>query len=356
MKNISILKSKSILLAASLGHILFLTACATDTTNNNTANNRANSTAPEQSSTLSGIINYAFATPEQAGAILASDDEFTAVSQPLEIGIKNRDATKTTLADLKANYINGAVAWTKYERNALTQIISELRSDLDPYGRFLPKEILLGKIAEDVEGGLPHTRANMILFSQQSLSDYRREVTFNRTQAKARLKNLFLHEFHHVLSRHNRDRHDEYFSILGYKPCAFNEPQSLNSIRLTNPDAPTYKHYAPVNIEGGDGVIPFISVSGAYSEIVQGTLIDYYRFGLVKVSVENNVCTMVGDNPNFLAPASVPDFFKLVGGNTGYVVHPEETLADNFTYLITGRTDLPNPEIPQAIANFWFGQ
>jgi hypothetical protein len=33
----------------------------------------------------------------------------------------------------------------------------------------------------------------------------------------------------------------------------------------------------------------------------------------------------------------VPAFLERLGGNTPYVIHPEETMADNVAFLLTGR-------------------
>ena len=49
------------------------------------------------------------------------------------------------------------------------------------------------------------------------------------------------------------------------------------------------------------------------------------------------------------------DFYNLVGRNTGYVINPEECLADNFSIAVNGfqpsprRQELPNPEIVEKI-------
>ena len=37
-----------------------------------------------------------------------------------------------------------------------------------------------------------------------------------------------------------------------------------------------------------------------------------------------------------------------LGGNTGYVIHPEETMVDNVAMLATGRT-VPNPALLKRI-------
>ena len=37
-----------------------------------------------------------------------------------------------------------------------------------------------------------------------------------------------------------------------------------------------------------------------------------------------------------------------LGGNTGYIIHPEETMADNFAFLVSGRS-VRNPKLVQRI-------
>jgi hypothetical protein len=45
----------------------------------------------------------------------------------------------------------------------------------------------------------------------------------------------------------------------------------------------------------------------------------------------------------------VEGFFEQIGRNTNYIIHPEETLANNFVHLMTAKQDLKNPEIPEKI-------
>ena len=301
-------------------------------------------------------VQYLFATAEQASVTLSTADEYTAELQPIEIGIKNKNASQSRLEDLQTNYREGTLEWTPSEQKILGEIVSGLQLKLRDYHRHLPGTVLMGKISDKVEGGLPHTRANLILFSQGSLDQYFAQKETNPEEARATLTSLFLHELHHVLSRHNSDKHDEYYALLGFNPCQFDEPAQLRNQRLTNPDAPSYKHYAPVTLEKGNGVIPYLSVSGPYDAEKGDSLGNYFQFGLLAVNAENGICQVTQSPPQLLSPGTVPDFFKLIGRNTGYIIHPEETLADNFTYLIMEREGLPDPQIPQKIGEFWNAQ
>ncbi len=296
---------------------------------------------------------YRFASPEEAARVLVTEDEYTAELQPTEIGIKNRDATKTSLADLKENYALGIVPWTGEEKDALLAAIADLEPRLLTYAPLLPETVLMAKTSLRVEGGLSHTRANLILFGASVMEGYLKNREGKPDQAAGSLKSLFVHELHHILTRVQAPRDDAYFALIGFSPCRFEAPKSLRARRLSNPDAPVYGHYAPLDLEGADGLIPYLTVSGPYSGDPQTSLGDYFSFGLLKVTENNGVCTPAGSEPTFLSPGEAPGFFDLIGSNTGYIIHPEETLADNFTFMVMDREDLPNPEIPQAVEDFW---
>lgn len=337
----------------SVAIVLFVGACVSS--DDHTAQTQTqNQTKPASAaSTIPDANFYRFATKIEAAAIITRDDEHFAEIQAIEIGIRNRDAQKTSLSDLKASYADAILPWTEEEKAALRSAISELEPKLRSYARFLPDYVLMAKIPQDIEGGLSHTRSNLILFGEDPIKQYFATLKTEPEQAKYEFQSLFLHELHHVLSRHNVDRHDAYFGLIGFDPCTFEEPPGLRLTRLTNPDAPSYYHYAPLAVEGGDGVIPYLQIAGPYSEERKGTLGNYFQFGFLPVTVTDGVCTVEEGNSSLLSPADVPGFFDLIGRNTGYIIHPEETLADNFSYLLLERDDLPNPEIPEKIQSFW---
>ena len=48
--------------------------------------------------------------------------------------------------------------------------------------------------------------------------------------------------------------------------------------------------------------------------------------------------------------AELSGFVEQIGRNTGYIIHPEEILAENFAQLATGENDQgPSPEIHQRL-------
>lgn len=299
--------------------------------------------APDVAGISDDGVVFRFAGLQAGGDVLAAEDRYTAQMQPREAGIRGQDASITGFEEVKPLYRADVMTWSDEQKNALRQAVAEVMPRVNLIDDKLPSEVLLVLTGTVVEGGLPHTRANAIIFAGGGIPD------------GLGLQGLFLHELHHVLSRANRPRHDDYFAIIGYEPCVFEEPASLRATRLSNPDAPTYDHYAPVaveGVEGADGVVPFLYATGDYTG--EGLMPSYFGFGLLPVAVEGGVCTALADTvEGLLAPETVPEFAALLGGNTGYVIHPEETLADNFVAWALETPDLPSPDIPQAVGAFW---
>ena len=119
------------------------------------------------------------------------------------------------------------------------------------------------------------------------------------------------------------------YEIIGFK--VINEiplPQSLKDIKATNPDAPMINSY--INLlreEEANDYTLFIYSSGEYSG---GNLFDYVKFGFIKLQDLNNdhIIPVIYEEKDF------SNFFEQIGHNTGYIIHPDEILADNFVFLI----------------------
>jgi hypothetical protein len=208
----------------------------------------------------------------------------------------------------------------------------------------LPTEVIFIKVSDQVEGGLPHTRANAIVLPLS-------EKPLNAT--------LFYHELFHVLSRNLAARHDSLYDLIGFKPCDFTATAEIKGKMLTNPDVPAEDYYLPVTIEGtASTIMTFLHAAyPAFNPDVKGGFGGHFGFGLLKVKVNDGRCTVNPDQAGkaqILNPGTVPEFFAAIGQNTGYIIHPEEVLADNFVFVMTDNQDLPNPEIPARLGT-WLG-
>src|SRR5262249_39721156 len=55
--------------------------------------------------------------------------------------------------------------------------------------------------------------------------------------------------------------------------------------------------------------------------------------------------TFSDTNPRLLDVGDLSGYFEQIGRNTGYIIHPDEILAENFQKLVTGDKNVPSPEV-----------
>lgn len=294
--------------------------------------------APSQAET-----QFTFANVNTGQEILTADDNYFNRMSPAEIAIRSMSITADKSADdLKAQYKANVLEWTDQEKMQITELVAANSERLAGIEHLLPAEVVFIKVTNQVEGGLPHTRANAIILpvSGEPLTEI-----------------LFYHELFHVLSRNQKAKHTDLYNLIGFKPCDFKANDEIRAKNLTNPDVPAEAYYLPVEIEGEEAAImTFLhAAKAAFDPQVKGGFGGHFGFGLLKVNVEKGNCSVdtdAGGKAQILNPGAVADFFAAIGQNTGYIIHPEEVLADNFVFVMLGKEGLPNPEIPDRL-NVW---
>ncbi|VAV93013.1 hypothetical protein MNBD_ALPHA02-1224 [hydrothermal vent metagenome] len=288
---------------------------------------------------------FVFADIKTGQAILTADDNYFNRMSAAEIAIRSRSATATKTADdLKAQYAANVLEWTDQEKAQITQLVADNRKKLNGIASLLPAKVIFIKVTDQVEGGLPHTRANAIILP---LSD------------KPLTEKLFYHELFHVLSRNQKARHDSLYDLIGFKSCDFTATAEIQAKMLTNPDVPAEGYYLPVTIDNKpSAIMTFLHAAyPAFNPEVKGGFGGHFGFGLLKLKVSDGHCTVDPDpagKAQILNPGTVPEFFAAIGQNTSYIIHPEEVLAENFVFVMTDKQGLPNPEILARLGT-WLG-
>lgn len=288
----------------------------------------------------SETTEFTFADIKTGQDILTGNDNYMNRMSPAEIAIRTLSTTADKITDdLKAQYKANILEWTEEEKAQITQLVAENRERLDKINHLLPPEIIFIKTTDKVEGGMPHTRANAIILplTDKPLSEI-----------------IFYHELFHVLSRNQKARHHSLYALIGFQPCDFTANDEIRARTLTNPDVPAEGYYLPVEIDGKESAIMahLYAAKKAYDPNVKGGFGGHFGFGLLRVNVDKDKCrvdTDAGGRAQILSPGEVADFFAAIGQNTGYIIHPEEVLADNFVFVMTGKRDLPNPEVPDRL-------
>ena len=203
-----------------------------------------------------------------------------------------------------------ALEWSEEERRGFVDVLPRLQRFLAPMRWNAPPSILLIKASDRLMDGFPHTRANAIVLQEEMLRD---------ALAKPRLLDYLLaHETFHVLTRADAQLRDELYRAIGFQPCASTElPAALAELRFTNPDEPAQRY--AIRLPRGE-VMPLVHFD---SQSIPRTSWLPVERGPGKCRVRDERMTT----------AELEGFYEQVGRNTGYVIHPEEILADNFALL-----------------------
>jgi hypothetical protein len=77
----------------------------------------------------------------------------------------------------------------------------------------------------------------------------------------------------------------------------------------------------------------------------------FLEFRLMLVTTRGNkTLPLTRDNEPVLVDArKLPAYFEQIGRNTGYIIHPEEILADNFMHLVHEKENLRTPRIVEEM-------
>lgn len=278
------------------------------------------------------------ATTAEGVDIVTADDAYMRNLTPADLSIRLQSRDGGTAAQLKAQYAAAVTAWSEPESARLAAMVERNREKLASLTAWLPAEVLFIKGSREIDGGLPHTRANAIVFGP------------TLPQAEEALDGLFWHELFHVLSRHaTRPVRESLYSLIGFERCeSVTLPPNLRGRGVSNPDVEDGAY--TVEVAGGpDGAVdlmPYLTANPERYDPAKPAFPSYFQLVFLNIKRgPQGACalTTVTGEASFFAPAAVQaPLFAKVGRNTNYVFHAEETLADNFAYLMRGRTDLPD--------------
>jgi hypothetical protein len=296
--------------------------------------------AAAQETPLHGETVLKFASVEEGRAALTQRDLF--VRSMSRYDKQARLGTTEDVADEEYfRFVSAAVeAWPEKEVEALIAAADSIRKRLEPYRVPFPKTVLLVRTSGQEEGGAAYCRGNAVVLPGRLVSKYN----------AADLERLLLHELFHVLSSHNPELRKSLYAIIGFKPSpGIDYPKSLRDRKITNPDAPTLDYHIEVVIDGElKAAVPILYTSQEkYQPEAKGTFFKHMLFKLMLVEqvdgrwrpVEVDGRAVVFD------PRTVKSFMDQIGGNTNYIIHPDEILADNFVHLALASEKLATPRI-----------
>lgn len=282
-----------------------------------------------------------FATDEQGQAVLGKRDRFVDAQSPWD-----RQARLTTDRDVSVDeYLKfaagEAIAWSDADRQKLAAALEKVRERLRPWKLPWPREILLIQTTGKEEGRAAYCRQNAVILPKNIVAGRGGET----------LERLLLHELFHILSSHNDALRERLYAVVGFSRCGeVTLPDELAARRITNPDAPTLEHAVGIAVDDKPVlVVPILLADSAKYDAAGGKeFFAHMQFRLLAVEKTAGgkfAARLVDGKPQLLDPAKTPSYHDQIGRNTGYIIHAEEILADNFVLLVTGETDVKTPRI-----------
>jgi len=292
---------------------------------------------------------FAFATQAEARAALGAQDDYVRSTSTLERSVVMGTAGEMDAGRFAAAMQATALDWTAAERSAFLPVLARLEKFISPMKWTAPRAILMVKTSDRLMEGFPHTRGNAIVIQEGMLHEM--------LARPAMMEFLVVHETFHVLSRANPGLREELYRAIGFRACAAVElPQALERLRLTNPDAPESRHAIRVRWRGRPvEVLPFVHFASDSID-PKGGFVSQMQTSWLVVERRQDRCVARGESATL---EELEGLREQVGNNTGYLIHPEEILADNFALLYReslapGVTKIRSPEILERMRNVLF--
>jgi len=294
-----------------------------------------------QTCKLTDSCTLVFLDSLSAAKFVTSEDDYTKRLSPWDRSAGMNTDSIVSQSEYLEHTAKNVIPWTNNEIKRFTSFAQNAGVPISDLRLNLPQKILLIKTTSNEFGGVvtAYTRQNAIMFAQGELE-----------RPDSSLYDTFIHEIFHVYSRHNAQKREALYLSIGFEKC--NEmtlPDKWNKRRLTNPDAPALNTIIKINNDGEIVVLtPLIYTRNETYDITKpGGIFQGFSFRLMRVKEENNTWQplLKDGEPVLYSPQNLQGFWDKIGKNTNYIIHPEEIMASNFVLLVTGKKDLPNPEI-----------
>lgn len=271
--------------------------------------------------------------------VTEKDEPYFSLLQPREMAAKTgvpvlAGTLQSQRANTRATYMGAVLECTADDIKGLESYIAIIHSSLKPvYPGLLTLPWRFVKVTDDIEGGLPHTRANVIVFSESLLKSIGQ--TAQKQQWQLSLMNILVHEQVHVIQRVNRKAFaDLYVQQWGFrKVVAIPGAEAwLANHQIVNPDGVDVLWVWPV--PGTSRVIwPRVILAG---ENPMPSMPEDFMMVGVELAESASTYRVVMDKkdvPRFHNLFDEPAFMeKFAGINSLY--HPNEIAADYLAGLV----------------------
>ena len=284
-------------------------------------------------------IPFRFATRAEAQMLITDIDDYTKGWNQFDINVRLQ-SDQGRKSKLLAYAMNQTLNWSDKDKERISKSIKTLDNEIRKQKLDIdfPKELIFVKTTMKEEGNVDaYTRKNWIAMGESALG----------TMSDADLISLIAHEIFHILSRSDKDFKKSAYSTIGFtvldRDILF--PADIIEKRISNPDIDRYDSYINLTVNGQKQNCTMMTYTDSPFDPQAGkTLSDYLQTGLVPLN-ENFIPVQQNGETVIYSIGQTTDFYEQVGKNTDHTINPEEILAENFSFLLTGKKDLQSPGI-----------
>ena len=284
-----------------------------------------------------------FATVAEGRAVLGADDAWIAATSDFQRAATAGVPPPVSTAAFREFAASTVQAWPAAQEARWRAAVDAVMARAAALQAPLPAEILVVDTDGRDAANAPYTRGHAIVLPAATLPP-----------ARSPASDAFLvaHELFHVVSRHDPALANRLYALVGFEPVEpLQWPPAWLPARIANPDAPLDRHAMRLAIDGREALVMPLLVAGR-TELRPGeTFFSVMELRLLEVTAAPGRPTLPvlrGGEPVWHATPRLPAYTERLGGNTGYILHADEVLADNFAQLVTGRT-VANPELLRRI-------
>jgi uncharacterized protein YchJ len=271
-------------------------------------------------------------------------DNYFNIVLPVEMSIQMHEPLdpNADMADLRSRYKAYLMAdvdtFTAKESRWVADVMKQIFETCNSvHPDIFPDSILLIKTKANHYGrSVYYTRGKCIVIPED-IFDKRDKSAFTQTM---------YHEMFHVYSRLHPDKKRALYSIIGFEPIGLENllfPSPLSERVLYNPDGIDFAQAITLQLSEAETVkaIPIIYANENGYQKEKKTFFSYLEFNLFKIEDNGDgrwtVVTQDDGLTSTLNIQQIPDFYKQIRDNTTYIIHPDEVLADNFSFIMLDR-------------------
>jgi len=280
-----------------------------------------------------------FPTKEQTAKLLVERDDFIKGLSPFDRSARLKTDKDVSEKEFLAFIGGEAAEWTEAEKIRVGGVLENIKTKIAGLKLRLPATIRMLKTSGNEEGMAAYCRGPSIVVPQNLAG-----------MPLAKLERTLTHELFHIYSSHNPKLRSALYGVVGFMSCeAVAFPEALAKRKLTNPDAPRLDFY--ILIKQGENRVPMIPIlysrRETYDTKAGGEFFNYLLMRLMVLEKDGEKLRPVlnGGQPKLVDVRDAPDYMEQIGKNTGYIIHPEEILADNFVLLVYGEKEVPSPKV-----------